>query len=171
MKKIERVSAELKEKLSKIKILLTDVDGVLTDGGMYYTEEGLVMKRYHVHDGMGASLLKQKGILLGLISTDVSPIGRSRGEKLKFDFIYTGLWDKPSALEEICKKTGYTKENIAFIGDDVNDLGILSLVGFSAAPANAIKPVKKLVNYVCKKSGGEGAYRELADLILSNIPE
>ncbi|MBI2416885.1 MAG: HAD hydrolase family protein, partial [Ignavibacteriales bacterium] len=133
---------------------------------MYYTEEGLVMKRYYVHDGMGASLLKKKGIMTGLISTDISPIGRIRGEKLNFDFIYTGLWDKPQALDEICEKTGFTCENIAFIGDDVNDIAILQKAGFSAAPANAMDSVKKIVDYICKRNGGKGAYREVAELLL-----
>ena len=158
--------ADIKRKLKKIKVFLTDVDGVLTDGGMYYTAEGLAMKKYYVRDGMGSVLLRKAGFEVGLISSDRSPIGQVRGERLLFDYNYIGVPDKCATLDEICKKNNYTYENIAFIGDDVNDLGILKIVGFSAAPHDAAEEVKKIVDYVCKKDGGDGAYREVADLLL-----
>lgn len=158
----------LEQKLKSIKIFLTDVDGVLTDGGMYYTTDGLHMKKFYVRDGMGSGLLKKAGILTGLISSDKSTIGQVRAERLQFDYIYIGLWEKPAALEEICTKAGVTYNEVAFIGDDVNDLEILKLVGFSAAPADADAQVRSIVDYVCKNKGGEGAYREVADLILKH---
>ena len=159
---------ELLSKIKKIKILLTDIDGVLTDGGMYYTEEGMVMKKFFVRDGMGTTLLRKAGFLTGVISTDISPIARTRAERLKMEFIHLGIWDKEIAMGEICAQTKLLPENIAFIGDDVNDLSILQLVGFAACPKDASDAVKKLAHYICKKKGGKGAYREVADLLLNN---
>ena len=158
--------ADLKKKLQKIKAFLTDVDGVLTDGGMYYGADGLVMKRYFVRDGMGSVILQRSGIETGMITSDTSIIGQTRAERLKFDHIYIGVRDKCEALDEICTKQNYTYENIAFIGDDINDVEILKRVGFSAAPADAIDEVKDLVHYVCTKKGGQGAYREVVDMIM-----
>ncbi|MCE1189145.1 MAG: HAD hydrolase family protein [Ignavibacteria bacterium] len=158
---------ELIEKLKKIKIFLTDVDGVLTDGGMHYTENGLYVKRFHVRDGMGSVLLTKAGLKTGLISSDRSPIAKMRGQVLNFQHIYTGTWSKTEALAEICEIESIAKENVAFIGDDVNDLDILREVGFSACPADAIEDVKNTVHYICKTNGGFGAYREIADLILT----
>lgn len=157
---------EISSKLKKIKIVLSDIDGVLTDGGMYYTEDGMVMKKFFVKDGMGTTLLKKAGFLTGVISTDVSLINKTRSERLKMDFVYLGVWEKEKTLDEICTQTKLSPENVAFIGDDVNDLLILQKVGFAACPADAVDEVKKIVHYKCKKKGGKGAYREIADLIL-----
>lgn len=159
---------EISSKQKKIKILLTDIDGVLTDGGMYYTEDGMVMKKFFVKDGMGTTLLKKAGFLTGVISTDVSLINKMRAERLKMDFVYTGIWEKEKALEEICAQTKLLLENVAFIGDDVNDLQILQKVGFAACPVDAVDEVKKIVHFKCKNKGGKGAYREVVDLILKN---
>ncbi|MCK9426697.1 MAG: HAD-IIIA family hydrolase [Ignavibacteriaceae bacterium] len=157
---------EISSKLKKIKIVLSDIDGVLTDGGMYYTEDGMVMKKFFVKDGMGAMLLKKAGFLTGVISTDVSLINKTRAERLKMDFTFLGVWEKEKTLEEICEQTKLSPENVAFIGDDVNDLQILQKVGFAACPADAVDEVKKIVGYRCKNKGGKGAYREVVDLIL-----
>lgn len=157
---------EIASKLKKIKIVLSDIDGVLTDGGMYYTEDGMVMKKFFVKDGMGTTLLKKAGLLTGVISTDVSLINKTRAERLKMDFLYLGVWEKEKTLDEICEQTKLSPENIAFIGDDVNDLLILQKVGFSACPVDAVDEVKKIVHYKCKNKGGKGAYREVVELIL-----
>ena len=157
---------EIASKLKKIKIVLSDIDGVLTDGGMYYTEDGMVMKKFFVKDGMGTTLLKKAGLLTGVISTDVSLINKTRAERLKMDFLYLGVWGKDKTLDEICEQTKLSPENIAFIGDDVNDLQILQKVGFAACPVDAVDEVKKIVHYKCKNKGGKGAYREVVDLIL-----
>ena len=158
----------LEEKISKIKLLLTDVDGVLTDGGLYYTDEGMVMKRFYVRDGMGAVLLKEKGIEVGILTSDKSEIAAARGKRLNFDLVYSGIKNKKEALEEICAARKIKPENIAFIGDDVNDIEALKIVGFSACPADAIDSISPFVDYVCKKEGGKGAFREFADLFLAN---
>ena len=157
---------EIASKLKKIRIVLSDIDGVLTDGGMYYTEDGMVMKKFFVKDGMGTTLLKKAGLLTGVISTDVSLINKTRAERLKMDFLYLGIWEKDKTLDEICEQTKLSPENIAFIGDDVNDLQILQKVGFAACPVDAVDEVKKIVHYKCKNKGGKGAFREVVDLIL-----
>jgi YrbI family 3-deoxy-D-manno-octulosonate 8-phosphate phosphatase len=157
----------IREKLRKIKIVLTDVDGVLTDGGMYYTEEGLVMKKFNVKDGMGCLLLSKAGYKTGIISTDIHPINAIRAEKLKMDYVITGTWEKLQAARNIAESENLSLENIAFIGDDVNDLELLKEVGLSIAPADASPTVKSVVNYVSPFNGGNGVYRELTDMLLS----
>ncbi len=156
------------KKISKIKLLLTDVDGVLTDGGMYYTEEGLVMKKFNVKDGMGVYLLRLKGIETGIISTDTSPILKARGERLKLELCFDSITDKKKKLDEICKERNLDYDEVAFIGDDVNDCEILRSVGFSAAPCDAVTDVLSIVDYICEKKGGDGAFREIAELILKH---
>lgn len=148
-------------------MVITDVDGVLTDGGLYYTEEGMVMKKFNVKDGMATRLLREAGIIQGIISTDNSKIVSKRGERLKLDFVYTEVWDKKSKMEELCEQYKIKSNNVAFIGDDINDTGIIKAAGFSAAPADALPQIIKLVDYVLKLKGGQGAFREFADLILS----
>jgi YrbI family 3-deoxy-D-manno-octulosonate 8-phosphate phosphatase len=158
---------KLLSKLKKIKLVITDVDGVLTDGGLYYTEDGMVMKRFNVKDGMGTLLLREKKILCGIISTDKSSIITKRAERLKLDFVYTEIWDKKSQMLELCKQYEISSDNVAFIGDDVNDLDIIKSVGFSACPRDAVDKVAEIVDFVCTKNGGQGAFREFVDLILS----
>jgi len=157
------------EKIKKIKLIITDIDGVWTDGGLYYTTEGLVMKRFQVKDGMGVNLARAKGIEIGIISGDASDIAVIRGQRLKIELIYKNIANKKEILDEICSLRNLKYENVAFIGDDVNDLEVLKTVGFSAAPANAVEEVISIVDYVCRKNGGEGAFRELVDLIIKNI--
>lgn len=161
-----KIQGKLKNKLSKIKILLSDVDGVLTDGGMYFTENGLVMKKFNVKDGMGSVKLREKGFEVGIITTDTSPMAKIRSERLNQEHIIIGTWEKKKAAEEICSKKGLSLENIAFIGDDVNDLELLKAVGFSAAPKDAVPQILDCVDYVCKKKGGDGCFREIADMLL-----
>ena len=149
-------------------MVITDVDGVLTDGGLYYSSEGLVMKKFNVKDGMGVRLLRNSGILTGIITTDgdSNQLINKRVERLKLDFLYTGVWDKESKLKEACIKYNLNLENVAFIGDDVNDLSIMKEVGFSTAPSDAVVEVLDVVDLVLQKKGGEGVFRELADLII-----
>lgn len=161
-----KITKKLQKKLEKIAILLTDVDGVLTDGGMIYTEQGLVMKKFQVKDGMGTVLLREAGIKTGIITTDKTPIARVRGERLQMDFVVIGSFRKDEALAEILAATGLQPENVAFIGDDVNDIPILKMAGVTAAPADAMPVIIDMVDYVCTRRGGKGAYREFADLIL-----
>lgn len=150
-----------------IKLVITDVDGVLTDGGLYYTKDGLIMKKFNVKDGMGARIIKNFGIKTAIISTDTSEVIRVRGEKMNIDYLFLGIWDKENKMKEICELENILPENVAFIGDDVNDIGIINEVGFSACPVDAVGEIKKIVDLVLKNKGGEGVFRELTDLILS----
>ncbi|MBK7105785.1 MAG: HAD hydrolase family protein [Ignavibacteriae bacterium] len=157
---------EIINKIKKIKLVITDVDGVLTDGGLYYTSEGMVMKKFNVKDGMSTRLLKEKGIKSAIITTDTSELIKVRGERIKVDYLYLGIWDKENKMNEICEFENISPENIAFIGDDVNDIGIIKEVGFSACPADAVEDVKNIVDLELSKNGGDGVFREFADIIL-----
>lgn len=155
------------EKIKKIKLVITDVDGVLTDGGLYYTQEGLVMKKFNVKDGMGTRRLKELGFECGIISTDGPELIKVRNKRLKMDFLITGTWSKLEKLKEICEEREIELENVAYLGDDVNDLEIINGVGFSAAPSDAVDSILASVDYVCKRKGGDGVFREFAELIIS----
>lgn len=161
-------TAELIEKTKKIKLVITDIDGVWTDGGLYYTADGLVMKRFQVKDGMGVNLLRQAGIETAIISGDASEMGVVRGQRLKIELIYKNILHKRESLDEICALRSLKYDEIAFIGDDVNDLEVLEVVGLSASPSDAMEEVQEAVDYVCTKKGGQGAFRELVELILKN---
>lgn len=158
----------LEKKLSRIKLLLTDCDGVLTDGGVYYGESGEDLKKFNVRDGMGAERLKNiAGVTTGIITGELSPSVIKRAEKLKIDELHLGAKDKPAILKEILNRLGLQAEEVAYIGDDSNDLEIIRLAGFSACPSDALQFVKEGVDYVCETKGGEGCFRELAELIIS----
>ena len=156
-------------KIDKIKLVVTDVDGVLTDGGLYYTEEGLVMKKFNVKDGMGMRLLRNAGIKNAIITTDTSELTKIRGERLKVDYVFLGIWDKENKLLEICEAENISPENVAFIGDDVNDNGIIDIAGFTACPNDAIDEIKNRVDIILINNGGEGVFREFSDLILKYV--
>ena len=153
-----------------IKLFLSDVDGVMTDAGMYYTESGNEFKKFNTHDGMGFQLLREAGISTGIITSENTNIVTRRAAKLKVDFLYQGHRDggKLAAALEICEKQGISLKEVAYIGDDINCLNLLSAVGLSACPANALEKVKAIPGIVqLNKSGGEGAVREFVELILS----
>lgn len=156
-----------KEILKNIKIVISDVDGVLTDGGLYYSGEGMVIKKFNVKDGMGVVRLKKAGYYTGIISTDDSDIIKTRAAKLKMDFAITGTWEKKAEMLKLCEKYECTMENVAFIGDDVNDIDIIKSVGFSAAPADAMPEILEIVDHICEKDGGNAVFREFAELIMS----
>ena len=157
------------EILENIKLVVTDVDGVLTDGGLYYTSEGLIMKKFNVKDGMGMRLLKQAGIKNAIITTDTSELIKIRAERLKVDHLYLGTWEKEKKLLEICEIENITPKNVAFIGDDVNDEQIIELAGLTACPCDAVSSIKECVDIILSKKGGEGVFREFAELILKSI--
>lgn len=159
----------------EIKLFLTDVDGCLTDGGMYYTREGDVMKRFCVYDGMGMVLLKKAGIRCGILTSEVSTIVEQRARKLNLDYLYMGVGSqvksgcqtKLQACEEICREMGIGLNNVCYVGDDVNDLDLLQAVGMAVCPPNAMEQVKKLPGIVVlEHKGGDGAVREICDKIL-----
>ncbi len=148
-------------------MLAMDVDGVLTDGGMYYSETGDELKKFNVRDGMGIKLLQAAGFVTAFITREKTAVVERRGQKLAVPEVHQGVDAKLADLTRLVRKHGLTLEQVAYIGDDVNDLETLRAVGFSAAPADAMPVVLEAVRYVCAKKGGEGAVRELADLLLA----
>lgn len=160
--------------MKDIKLFLTDVDGCLTDGGMYYTAEGEVMKRFCVYDGMGMVLLQQAGIPCGILTSENSAVVKARAEKLRLQFLYLGVGSKVNAgltklqaAQEICDKLGITLADICYVGDDVNDVELLNAVGLPCCPPNARPEVNAVKGIrVLKTPGGQGAIREIADEIL-----
>ena len=162
---------DLNDKLQKIKLVITDVDGVLTDGGLYYSKDGIVMKKFNVKDGIAARRLKEFGFECGIISTDGPDLIEARNKRLKMDFVVTGTWNKLEKLEELCKERNITSENVAFLGDDINDFSIINAVGFSACPSDAADPILDSVDYICKRRGGDGVFREFAEIIIKGKEE
>lgn len=166
--KLKEKNLHLKEKAEKIKVILTDVDGVLTDTGIYYGPQGEALKRYSVRDGMGIERLrKYAGIETIIITGENSAAVKSRAEKLKMQEFYLGVKDKTEVLEIIKKKNGYVKEEIAYIGDDSNDYDVIQQCGFTATPSDGMNFIKEIVDYVCETKAGYGAFRELAEIILA----
>lgn len=155
-------------KCRKIKIVLTDVDGVLTDGGIYYSKEGDVMKKFHTRDGMGVTLLRKNNIPTIIVTKEKNKIIKQWAYKMKIKKVYNGILQKESILGSVCKNFRVSVDEIAYIGDDINDLQLMKKVGFSVSPKDGIKQAKKIADYICKSKGGDGVVREVADLILSN---
>jgi len=153
-------------KCNNIKILLTDVDCVLTDGGMYYTSNGDFMKKFHTRDGMGVTLLSKNKVSTIVITKEKTKMVQNWAKKMNIKRIYDGVQRKEMIIEKICKEYKVSPDEVGYIGDDVNDVELLKKVGFSAAPNDSIEQVKKIVDYVCEKNGGEGVFREVADLII-----
>ncbi|HCV44380.1 MAG TPA: phenylphosphate carboxylase subunit delta [Bacteroidetes bacterium] len=156
------------KKLRKIKLLLLDVDGVMTDGGIFYSGAGVEMKRFNAHDGYGVVRAREHGLKLGIISGRQTPVVDVRAKELQIEDVMQNAADKVAAMEELRRRHGFEVNEVAFIGDDLFDLPLLNAVGFSAAPKNALPDVKKAVDYVTKTSGGDGAVRELIDLIIKS---
>jgi YrbI family 3-deoxy-D-manno-octulosonate 8-phosphate phosphatase len=155
------------KKCEKIKVVLTDVDGVLTDGGMYYTDKGDIMKRFFARDGMGVTLLRKKNIPTAIVTKEKTKIVKEWAKRMKIDKVFDGIVQKDLILDKVCEKYNVSPSQVAYIGDDVNDMGLLKIVGLSAAPNDCSKELKKKVDYVCEKNSGFGAFRELVDIILN----
>ncbi len=156
----------MKQKLSQIKLILMDVDGVLTSGEIIYTASGDELKMFNVQDGMGITLARMAGLKTGILTGRTSDLVRRRAEELKVDVISQGSFDKLPEYEKIKHELGLTDEQICYIGDDVLDISILKRVGFSVAVANARDEVKAICDYVTVAEGGKGAVREVIDKIL-----
>ncbi len=157
---------ELKERAKKIKLLILDVDGVLTDGKIIYDSEGREIKAFDIHDGHGIRLLHDAGIRTAIITGRQSKVVGIRTAELGITDIYQKARDKNSVYQELLNKYELKDENAAFIGDDLIDLPILKSVGLSVAVANAVDEVKEYAHMVTKKMGGEGAVREVIDFII-----
>jgi len=158
---------KISEKCRKIKVVLTDVDGVLTDGGMYYTKEGDMMKKFHTRDGMGVTLLRKNLIPTIIVTKEKTPMAKKWATRMKAK-LYDGVVEKTSIISVIKNEFKIKAEEMAYVGDDINDVELLRKVGFSAVPKDGIQDAKRICDYICKKNGGEGAFREIVDLILEH---
>ena len=149
----------------KIKIVLTDVDGVLTDGGMYYSGDGDIMKKFHARDGMGISLLRNNDIPTVIITKEKTKMVKQWAKKMKVT-LFDGVLYKEDILTKICSQYQVSSSEIAYIGDDINDINLLKLVGLGVVPKDGNQIAKKSSNYISKTIGGKGVFREVAELIL-----
>jgi len=154
-------------KAGRIRMLLLDVDGVMTDGGVTYEENDNELKRFDIQDGMGISLAVKAGLQVGILTGRTSPMVERRARELSIGVIKQGFLNKLDGWEMILRECRLEASQIAYIGDDVQDLPVLWRAGFSAAPANAVAEVKSEVDYVCQRSGGHGVVREFIDLMLA----
>lgn len=152
--------------IPEIKLFLTDCDGCLTDGGMYYSENGDELKKFNTRDGMGFSFLRKNGIITGIVTSESVDLNRRRAEKLKLDILESGCKDKVAAVKRICEEKNIDIGNVCYIGDDVNDVELLKLVGYGCAPADACLQAKEAADYVTSAKGGEGVIREVVDKII-----
>lgn len=155
-----------------IRLFLSDVDGVLTDGGLYFSESGDQFKRFHVHDGMAFLLLKEAGIKTGLITSENLKLVELRAKRIQPDYLRMGVGfaEKLQVVEEICEVESITLRQVAYIGDDINCIDLLKSVGLAACPANAVDAVQQLPGILrLRRSGGNGAVREFADLVLRGL--
>ena len=160
------VSRELADKIRAVKLVVFDVDGVLTDGRIIFSNSGEETKLFDVKDGHGIKLLMRSGIDVAIITARESDVVRRRARDLGITHVFQGMKDKKMALEELVKASGVAPDAMAYMGDDIIDLPVLKRVAFSAAVADAVSEVIERVDFVAKRPGGRGAARELAELIL-----
>ncbi|MDW7996502.1 MAG: HAD hydrolase family protein [Bacteroidota bacterium] len=167
-------NTQLITKLRQVRLLVTDVDGTLTDGTVYYSDTGEHLRRFHVHDGLGIELLHRAGIVVAFVTKEYAPAAHARAQKLRVQYCLLQVEDKAASVVAMARELGIALQHIAYIGDDLTDLPAIRLVGVSACPADAYAELRKHVDYVCTRSGGNGAVREFCDLILAaqgSIPE
>ena len=164
---VYEVGTGKRDALNGIKVFLTDCDGCLTDGGMYYSEKGDELKKFNTKDGMAFSLLRKAGFKIGVVTGEKADLNRRRFAKLKVDFYCPDCRDKLSAVSDICSQLGLSLDNVLYIGDDLNDLELLKAVGYSCCPANAQPEVKAVVDYIATRKGGDGVIREVSDILMN----
>ncbi|HTJ83887.1 MAG TPA: hypothetical protein VL400_19345 [Polyangiaceae bacterium] len=158
----------MSNRAARLKLVLTDCDGVLTDAGVYYSARGEEMKRFSLRDGMGVERLRDAGIVTAIVTREKSEIAMRRAEKLKIR-AHVGIFDKSAALAEILAEHGVAPTEVGYIGDDVNDLGVIEKIrdeGLCGAPRDAVREVAERVHFVSAAAGGHGAFREFAEWVL-----
>jgi 3-deoxy-D-manno-octulosonate 8-phosphate phosphatase (KDO 8-P phosphatase) len=162
--------AELLRRALAARLVLTDCDGVLTDAGVYYADSGETWRRFSVRDGMGVERLRAAGIATGIVTRERAASIERRAAKLGLPHVYLGVQDKHAHLAQVLRDSGLSPAELAYIGDDLNDLGLLTTIGahgLTAAPASAMPEVAVAVHYRCRLPGGHGAFREFAEWILA----
>jgi N-acylneuraminate cytidylyltransferase len=150
-----------------VRLLCVDVDGVLTDAGMYYGPDGEVLKKFNTRDGMGLARVREAGVAVAIISGEDSAIVHARAAKLNIDDVFCNVSNKRIVIDELCTKYGLSLEQVAFVGDDLNDLTALECVGLACAVADAAETVQKIAHYVTERRGGDGAVREICELLIA----
>lgn len=153
----------MKQKLPKL--ILTDIDGVWTDGGMYYDGTNLELKKFHTYDSAGVLFAHHMGIPVGILTGENTEIVRRRAEKLKVDYLYLGVKNKLAIAQELCKELQIELRDVAYIGDDLNDMALLKQVGWAGVPISAPEYVRSLASVQLEKSGGDGVFREFVETI------
>ena len=165
---MNKISPQTLEKAKKIKAIIFDVDGVLTDGGIIYDNAGMEYKRFNVKDGQIIKYLRKYNILTGVITGRDSQVVRNRCDELKIDFHFHGVEKKLEVFERVLADYNLKASEVAYVGDDINDLPILSRCGLSATPADGHKAVRAYADFVTETAGGQGVLRELADAVLDS---
>lgn len=160
------INAHMDVILRNIRLVIADCDGVLTDGGLYYSEDGTEMRKFHVLDGTGFILLKRAGVATGIVTGDVTNIVDHRANKLQVDYFYKGRLDKLEVIRSIAEKEQISLDEVAYIADDIFDVEAICVVGFGCVPISADQHIRSHAKYITQKRGGEGCFREVADLIL-----
>ncbi|MCD8340102.1 MAG: HAD-IIIA family hydrolase [Burkholderiales bacterium] len=161
-----KVKSEVRHAAIAVKLLVLDVDGVLTDGSIIIGNTGELYKRFNVKDGLGIKLLQEVGIQVAICTGRISQIVNVRAEELGIDLVLQGEKDKKEGLAKICIDLGLKAKEVAYMGDDLSDLALFSEVGIAAVPKDASSEVKEKANWVSKHKGGQGAVREFAEFIL-----
>ena len=159
-------SSSVMARAAQVKLMIFDVDGVLTDGGLYYGADGEAIKRFNVHDGLGIKLLPEFGIATAIISARLSPITARRAQDLGISHVFQGAQEKEVAFAQLLANTGMQAEECGYIGDDIIDLPLLCRVGFAISVANGRLEVQQRAHYVTRASGGDGAAREICEMLL-----
>jgi 3-deoxy-D-manno-octulosonate 8-phosphate phosphatase (KDO 8-P phosphatase) len=159
----------IQERIQIIKMLLLDVDGVMTDGGIILGPGSMELKRFHVRDGMGVSLARAAGLLVGILTSRDSEVVRRRAKELGIEEVQQGVSHKEEVYEAILKKYGFRDEEVAYIGDDIQDIPVLKRAGLSCCVADGAEEVKRVSHYVTLKNGGTGAVREVVDMLLKGL--
>jgi 3-deoxy-D-manno-octulosonate 8-phosphate phosphatase (KDO 8-P phosphatase) len=160
------MTPELRERARRVRLLAMDVDGVLTDAGMYYGENGEELKKFNTRDGMGVALVREAGLRTAILTREKTAIVERRAAKLKIDDVYMAVLDKLAVMRELVEQLGLGLDEVAYIGDDVNDYELLCHVGLAVAVRDATRLPRSVAHYVTEAKGGEGAVRELCELIL-----
>ncbi len=156
----------MQDRLTDIRLLLLDVDGVMTDGSIIYDANGVEIKVFNVKDGHGIKMLQRLGIEVGIITGRTSAVVELRAKELGVTILYQGALKKALCYDEIKSNTGFTDNQIAYVGDDVIDVPVMRQVGFAAAPSDALPEARNAAHYVTQNAGGRGAVREVCDLII-----
>ncbi|WP_408955148.1 KdsC family phosphatase [Natroniella sp. ANB-PHB2] len=162
------MNSNLKEKVEEIKMFITDVDGVLTDGRIILGSEGQEFKCFHVHDGLGIKLAQEAGIEVAIITGRKSEAVTRRAAELGLEEVHQGVKDKLEVLKQLLERYNLTVEQVAYIGDDLNDLVILKEIGLAMTVANGVDEVKEVADYVTNKAGGQGAVREAIEVVIGD---